>query len=358
MEDSASKRPVNDEYADSKSSKFRFKSESKPKSRSKRSREDFEEDISRRSKHHGSDRRHKSRHSYRNSKHRRKEMQPGRTVHDHTFRGGSGEYMDPDHIYRESIFDGLGEEEQARSSEDYLDPDTAFRESLFDALADDEGAAYWEGVYSQPIHNYPNMKEGPKGELEQMGDEEYAEYVRTKMWEKSHQHILEEREARERERKRQKKLREEIQEENVRLEEDREAFQRRVQESLKRGEERKKAKEVDAAWSQYSKKWEEVKNNSDFAKVVETRVRELIPWPVVSGKWKHISKEEIEYFLKNSSEWRDGAAAMLKVERVRWHPDKMQQRFGQHIDAETMKSVTAVFQVVDRLWNEYREKAR
>ncbi|KAH6687243.1 hypothetical protein F5X68DRAFT_261461 [Plectosphaerella plurivora] len=55
-----------------------------------------------------------------------------------------------------------------------LSPDTAFRESLFDAMADDEGAAYWEGVYGQPVHVYASEAAGPTGELEQMNDEEYA----------------------------------------------------------------------------------------------------------------------------------------------------------------------------------------
>ncbi|CAI4217990.1 unnamed protein product [Parascedosporium putredinis] len=65
-----------------------------------------------------------------------------------------------------------------------LDPEAAFRESLFDAMADDEGAAYWEGVYGQPIHVYSNERDGPQGELERMTDDEYAAYVRQKMWEK------------------------------------------------------------------------------------------------------------------------------------------------------------------------------
>ena len=42
----------------------------------------------------------------------------------------------------------------AKEWDEHLSPDTAFRESLFDALADDEGAAFWEGVYGQPIHSY------------------------------------------------------------------------------------------------------------------------------------------------------------------------------------------------------------
>jgi hypothetical protein len=86
----------------------------------------------------------------------------------------------------------------------------------------------------------------------------------------------------------------------------------------------------------------------------EAEVRDLIPWPVVSGKAKHVSKEEIERFLGSSKAWRDDSVALLKTERVRWHPDKMQQRFGQHIDVDAMKLVTAVFQVIDRLWNDRR----
>jgi hypothetical protein len=75
---------------------------------------------------------------------------------------------------------------------------------------------------------------------------------------------------------------------------------------------------------------------------------------VITGKEKHVSNEEIERFLRSSPAWKEDPAVLLKVERVRWHPDKMQQRFGQHIDSDAMKSVTAVFQVIDRLWTERR----
>ena len=47
-----------------------------------------------------------------------------------------------------------------------LDPDTLFRESLFDAMADDEGAAFWSGVYDVPIQPTPPMKmDEEKGEI-------------------------------------------------------------------------------------------------------------------------------------------------------------------------------------------------
>ena len=50
-------------------------------------------------------------------------------------------------------------------------------------------------------------------------------------------------------------------------------------------------------------------------------------------------------------------AARLKDERVRWHPDKIQQRAGGKVDEAVMRDVTAVFQVIDKLWNDTRPKA-
>lgn len=51
-----------------------------------------------------------------------------------------------------------------------------------------------------------------------------------------------------------------------------------------------------------------------------------------------------------------GQLQALKLERVRWHPDKVQQRFGGAVDEGTMKVVTGVFQVVDGLVEEERKR--
>lgn len=46
----------------------------------------------------------------------------------------------------------------------------------------------------------------------------------------------------------------------------------------------------------------------------------------------------------------------LKWERVKWHPDKIQQRYGcLNIDEGTLRAVTEVFQVMDGLFNEKRK---
>ncbi|KAJ4363378.1 hypothetical protein N0V83_009671 [Neocucurbitaria cava] len=345
MEEQASDAAAESVYTKAKASRFHFKSGSKRRSKRHDNDDGDEDEAKRSSKRHRSD--DDARRSSRDSRRRRKHRH--RSSHDerHTTSTRDGTYYDPDHRHRESLYDNLDEEGATSPG---LAPDEAFRESLFDALADDEGAEYWEGVYGQPVHVYPDTKPGTDGKLERMTEEEYAEY----MWEKSHQHIVEEREARERARQKRKQEKERVDEDVAREETERETIRQRMEESLRRGEERKRAKEAEAAWEKYVKRWNDLKHAKHIAQEADPKVLELIPWPVVSGKAKHVSKEEIERFLRGSSAWREDRTAMLKIERVRWHPDKMQQRFGQHIDADTMKLVTATFQVVDRLWNERR----
>lgn len=255
------------------------------------------------------------------------------------------------------------------SSGNYVSPDEAFRESLFDALGDDEGAAFWEGVYGQPIHTYPSVRQGLDGELERMTDEEYTAYVRAKMWEKSHEHIIEER-ARIAEDKARRKM---LREEEKRMREERGGFQKSVEESLKRGSERRFKKHWKEVWEAYMQNWEDLKslvaekkNNQDGVpreKKTGDTLRNKIFWPVESGKLTDISKEEVENFMRNASSTsstieNEGGQFLntLKMERVRWHPDKIQQRYvGLGNEEGTMKAVTAVFQIIDLMWAEERQ---
>lgn len=349
MEEQASDAAADATYGKVKASKFNFKSKSHR--RSKRSTQDDDSHEQKRRHDADEDGDDHSRRNHRESRRRHKHKHRRHRDDTHPTSTRDGEYYDPDHRYRESLFDGIDDPDTASPGPGAED---AFRESLFDALADDEGAAYWEGVYGQPVHVYPDTKSGPDGKLERMTEEEYADYVRGKMWEKSHQHILEERAAKERARQRKKEEQARVHEDVSQEEQERKHMMQQMEESLRRGAERKKAKEAEAAWDAYVKKWEQLKSAQNIAQESEQGVRHFIPWPVVSGTAKHVSKEEIERFLRSSGAWKDDPVALLKIERVRWHPDKMQQRFGQHIDLDTMKSVTAVFQVIDRLWTERR----
>jgi hypothetical protein len=220
-----------------------------------------------------------------------------------------------------------------------LDPDAAFRESLFDAMADDEGADYWESVYGQPVHIYTNERAGPDGELERMTEEEYAAHVRQKMWEKTHAGLLEERARREAARK-------------ARKQEDRRAERLRseVEESLRRGEERRHKRRWADRWAAYEAAWSAWDGDPTG-----------LPWPLDSGRREDIAEEPMRtFFVRGLDLEKVGEAAFmakLKEERVRWHPDKIQQRLGGRVDENIMKDVTATFQIIDRLWSDTRGKS-
>lgn len=238
-----------------------------------------------------------------------------------------------------------------QETEPTLDPETAFRESLFDAMADDEGAAYWEAIYGQPIHIYPQEAPNPAtGELERMTEEEYAAHVRQKMWEKTHAGLMEERARRQR--AREERARREA-EKGARREEER-RIEREVERSLRRGEERRKKREWTGRFREYTDAWEGWDGGPDG-----------IPWPTRSGRSRDAGDEEEvrRFFVRGLDLEALGErefAVRLKEQRVRWHPDKMQQKLGgrEKADERVMKDVTAVFQVIDTLYDDIRSKSK
>jgi hypothetical protein len=223
-----------------------------------------------------------------------------------------------------------------------LSPDAAFRASLFDAMADDEGAAYWEGVYGQPVHVY--ARDAPDaatkgGPLEDMDDEEYAAYVRRRMWEKTHAGLLEERERRAAAAATQREE-----------EKERARILREVERSLRKGEERRSRAAAEGRWQRYSHAW------ADWDGAAEG-----VAWPVESGRREDIGDESVrDFFVRGLGLAEVGEkafAAALKEERVRWHPDKMQQRLKGAMDDAMKRDFTAIFQVIDKLWGDTRPKA-
>jgi hypothetical protein len=302
-------------------SKFKFKSKSKRKSE-ERSQSPLE------GGHHDRERDRHHRHHHRS---KRRKLSPATTKKD-----------DPS-LYDDTHLPNA-------SSDQYLDPDIAFRESLFDAMADDEGAQFWEGVYGQPIHTYPDVKKGPDGELERMTDEEYTAFVRAKMYEKTHQHLIEEKARRDAA----KKEREKLSKEAAKEEKEAQKFRRRVEESLRRGEERKTRKAWTERWDAYTQKWETLGKGGIKVTIAS------IPWPVESGRRKDVDLKEVEkFFLYAPTAGQPTEAQLgkvLKAERVRWHPDKIQQKLGgQDVSEDVMQAVTAVFQVIDRKWTKLRD---
>jgi hypothetical protein len=218
-------------------------------------------------------------------------------------------------------------------------------------MADDEGAQFWEGVYGQPIHVYPNVKETPLGELERMSDEEYTAFVRAKMYEKTHQHLIEEKKRREESRKE----RDRLAKEGRREEREAERFGRKVEESLRRGEERREKKAWGERWEAYVTKWELLAKGGTKIWIAN------IPWPVESGKRKDVTAKDVErFFLCAPTSGQPTEAQLskvLKLERVRWHPDKIQQKLGgQDVEESVIQGVTEVFQIIDQMWSDMRDR--
>ncbi|KAF2763531.1 hypothetical protein EJ05DRAFT_534857 [Pseudovirgaria hyperparasitica] len=336
-----------------KSSKFRFKSRKRTHSPSN----DLAAHPHRKRSHrldkepsHGSERSPSPRRRHRHHHHHRHKSKnyPDSSPYSHLKHSPS-----PSSEYRAHVADSL-------SNDDSLPPDAAFRESLFDALADDEGAAYWESFYGQPIHVYGRPGQGDhnsrdsrgaqggQGELEAMTDEEYASYVRARMYERTHQHILEER-ARQEEARRARRGEEKRARASHSHHAD-DAFSARVDESLRRGQERKDRAKWRDAWAGYQAGWDKIKG----AAGAEQEERVSLPWPVQSGKMKHVSPDNVKAFMEHAPHGM-AQIALLKTERVRWHPDKAQQRFGGRLNEEALKAVTAVFQILDQMWNELKK---
>ncbi|TQS39362.1 hypothetical protein Golomagni_00115 [Golovinomyces magnicellulatus] len=219
-------------------------------------------------------------------------------------------------------------------AESCMDPEVAFRESLFDAMRDDEGAQFWEGVYGQPIHTYPNIKPGPDGELERMTDDDEEKLRRETA----------------------KKEREKLMMQNAEERRKSEKLRRKVEESIKRGNERALRKGWLEKWDKYLTRWNKLENESPKLIALTS-----IPWPVASGKYSDVNLKEIEQFFIHAPTAGQPSQAqlgkILKVERVRWHPDKIQQKLGgQDVNRGILQAVTSVFQVIDRLWSQIREE--
>lgn len=260
---------------------------------------------------------------------------------------------------------------------DVPEPVDAFRDSLFDALADDEGAQYWESVYSQPIHVYrrPTVR-AEKGELEQMSDEQYIEYVKTKMWERKHPEEVLEREKSKRQKKEEEEGKTRRREEYVRKQQqkawaraerngrskyaaDDDAYEHAAPKDWEQSSKGGYQPEYAAAWNRYLASWDKLKHDlleeRSAAGGPSDSPAKRIPWPVVRAS-KPVTKPNIESFIRNApAEAPRSRLQVLKAERVRWHPDKIQQRFGGRVDEGTMKLVTGVFQIVDAVFEEERK---
>ena len=168
------------------------------------------------------------------------------------------------------------------------------------------------------------------------------------MWENTRQGVEEL--ARERVREREEMQQQRRQHAEEQAEQAKEQEKQRWEEERERERlKRKRKREVDEEW------WESVLG---YVAAWREEGKE-IPWPpcfAEDGDGVRFGVENIRQFL-----WREarvlgvGFEQVVKVERVRWHPDKICQRFGDGLDDERMGRVLEVWRAVDEVWRGIRE---
>lgn len=238
-----------------------------------------------------------------------------------------------------------------------IDANDAFDESLFDALADHEGAAYWEKIYGQPIHIYerPTKFNVDTQMYEPVSNSEYVKYVQQKMWQHTHAGELED--MRRRKKEHEKRMAEEAEYKRLRNERRRQRMKENrlkgeMEEALRRGEARRRRQAREDDFARYTQSWETWDGTQDD-----------IPWPTGSGMREDIRETTVRSFFTDGLGASAGSAefaAGLKEQRVRWHPDKMQQKMGgkDKVAKGVMADITMVFQVIDTLYNDFRKASK
>lgn len=125
-----------------------------------------------------------------------------------------------------------------------------------------------------------------------------------------------------------------------------------MEQALRRGEARKKAKSYEDNFAKYVKAWE-----------TWDGTQENIPWPTGSGTRKGVVEKSVRSFFTNgigNDVDSEEFAAKLKEQRVRWHPDKMQQKMGgkDQVTKGVMADITMIFQVIDTLYSDFRKASK
>lgn len=198
-----------------------------------------------------------------------------------------------------------------------------------------------------------------------MTDEDYVNYVKTKMWEKKHPEVLQQRKQNDREKKLEEEERTKRRERFVRRKEQR-AWERSQSNKIDDGEndryeyqfagetngtndDNTRDKASANGWTNYLSAWDELKH--DLVHSPFTTQTNRIVWPLLESQTP--TKANVKAFMRTLPQRSRFRA--LKAERVKWHPDKMQQRFSGRVDKATLEKVTAVFQTMDELYEEERK---
>ncbi|KAG8993786.1 hypothetical protein FRB90_000607 [Tulasnella sp. 427] len=247
------------------------------------------------------------------------------------------------------------------------DEEQAFRDKLFDAMEMDFGQDSAYNHFNSYAHVPPQWRkssptasrdaEGPPNP-NYMDDEQYAEYVREGMWERTHKAEVEERQRRKERAKERKEKEKRLREESKKLEAE------ALEERRRRREEKDKRKIVES-WMAYESRWSTLQRASASSKIVPNSLDfQFLPWPVhpPPKSIEALTKESISSFVLSDLH----SAEKTKKQRLRnalllYHPDRFESKFMAFVKEEdhtlVKEAVGRVVRVLNALTEDGTETA-
>lgn len=86
----------------------------------------------------------------------------------------------------------------------------------------------------------------------------------------------------------------------------------------------------------------------------------MIDWPAPSDKMADVGKAKVEtFYLEYATagatvEYKSALMKVLRTERVRWHPDRMQHKLG-NLAKDVLVKFNEVFKIVKPMLEWYKE---
>lgn len=101
---------------------------------------------------------------------------------------------------------------------------------------------------------------------------------------------------------------------------------REEEERQKREKEQREQEEWTRAWETYQGRWTELRAATAL-KDGRRNIRDAVPWPVTSGKFRDVNASNVKEFLQKAveeeKESHGSVAKLLRKECQKWHPDSM-----------------------------------
>lgn len=244
------------------------------------------------------------------------------------------------------------------------DEERAFREKLFDAMEIDFGQ---DTAYTH-FNSYAHIpsrwrKRSPTGldetdgppDPNSMSDEQYAEYIREGMWEKTHKAEAEERQKR-------KERAQERREKEKRLREESKRLEAEAIEKRRRKREEKDKRKLRDTWMAYESRWLTLQNAAASSTIVPDSLDfGFFPWPTHPPPHTidALTKDSISAFVLSDLHSGDKTNKQrLRDALLLYHPDRFESKYMAFVREQDRAMVKEGVGRVIRALNALTEEGR